>query len=96
MDGRGRPRKQVCKSELVHLRVTPAEKQALLERARRLKVSLSELVLSCCLAPIKTPSSGHEGQQLSWLVEEVALPAELPVSFPDSIEKRPITKTWRG
>jgi hypothetical protein len=94
MDGRGRPRKQVCKSELVHLRVTPAEKQALLERARSLKMSLSELVLSCCLAPIK--SSGQEGQQLSWLQEEVALPAEPLVSFPDSVDKRPISKTWPG
>ncbi|ADB42948.1 plasmid mobilization protein [Spirosoma linguale] len=86
MDGRGRPRKEVCKSETINMRVTPAQKQALLQRAKELKVSLAELILQSCLPkPTKQP----KGEQLS-VFEPLPLDT-LSIRFPKQVAKKALT-----
>lgn len=86
MDGRGRPRKAVCKSETVHVRVTMAQKQALLDRAHALQISLAELILSRCLP---TPPKQPVGEQLSVFAPP---PVDtLSIRFPRKVAKKALT-----
>ncbi|MFD2936171.1 hypothetical protein [Spirosoma flavum] len=87
MDGRGRPRKAICKSETIHMRVTAVEKQALLEQAQAQKISLAELILRHCL-PTTSPARQPVGEQLSVFVQ---LPLDtLSIRFP----KKALTKSF--
>lgn len=67
------------------MRVTPAQKQALLAQAQAQNLTLAGLILRHCLPG---PSQGI-GQQLGVFTAVAAQP--LTVSFPDQVTKRSFT-----
>lgn len=92
MAKRGRPPKAVCKTELVHLRVTLAEKQALWQRAKSLNLTLAELVLASCLPGKTVPSPSS---QLSLLTDEApAFVDEETIGFPAFTGRKALDAPW--